>query len=154
METYEIVFEGVPASSAPDLLQQLLERARNVVDVQCADQDLSFKRPIDFELVRNLCGSGGDFALMVNVQGLEFNGVVLPSALVRLIQYSGHFDIDISFGIAEPQLARDMMCRIHALAITFAKQFAATSFFGGLEPAADAGTQYFHEEQAGPMARM
>jgi hypothetical protein len=152
-DALEIAFEDVDDKSAPHLVMHLISLGRELeVSVSRGGSEAT-EGPIAAEQLAELLDLEDDMVAMFRVRDLRIGRVDLPLALVRLVKYGRKCDVDFSFEVASASHSSSLMRELHKSSKLLAQQFHAKSFFGGMEPASDAETQYFFNEDDGPLMR-
>jgi len=154
-DVLEIVFEEVQKKCAIDLVLHLLSLTEKVMDAYSSIGSFEIREgsAITNSLIDLVEFEGGG-AVIVTVQGFQLGCLKISSALIRLVKYDRKYDVDFSFDSSATTDTYGLMKKLHREAKLIADKFSATSFFGGLEPANDAETQFFCNDNEGPLMRV
>ncbi|CAH0182122.1 hypothetical protein ABH908_004893 [Pseudomonas frederiksbergensis] len=149
----EIVFEDVTQEVMLPFLERVVSDAESVVSAECSEDFWVWKNgQIQLDAISAAIEFDEDLSVLVNVRGLRFMGVIVNSALIRVLKYQGKFDLDISFDEHDFWLCGvGAVNALLAYSKAAAKKFEFVSCYFGMEPASDEATRFFTNDILGPL---
>jgi len=153
-ELLEIVFEGIHRSKVYQVLQELLERAGGIIEVQCSEAiEISEKSGLTEREFGDFVSLSVDASLLINIGELQINKMRIPRVLMRVVKYGDKFDIDFNFeeNRVTGMTAIEIMKEAHLFVTEVSEKYQISHWFGGMEPASDDDTRYFTDKEAGPL---
>lgn len=153
-DTFEVVFEDIGLKNAVDLALHLAAQAEQVSCIELSQESRGFEAgSIGSIELAEMLGAEDDVSVGFKVGGLHAGDAIIANALIRVLKYGRQFDVDLSFDVGSGAEAIRLMKVLHRESRVIAKRFHVASFFGGMEPATDAATQYFVNEAEGPLMK-
>ncbi|MFJ2386726.1 hypothetical protein [Pseudomonas koreensis] len=149
----EIVFENVKQNVVLPLLESVINNSDSVDSAQCSEIFPVWNNgELEFDAVGAALDFNGTVSVLISVRGLNFIGVSVSSALIRILKYQGKFDLDISFDEDDVGLANvDVTGDFFEFSKEVAKKFEFGSCYFGMEPASDESTRFFTNDVLGPL---
>ncbi|MGF6458213.1 hypothetical protein [Pseudomonas frederiksbergensis] len=149
----EIVFEDVTQEVVLPFLERVVSDAESVVSAECSEDFLVWKNgQMQLDAISVAIEFDEDLSVLVNVQGLRFMGVIVESALIRVVKYQGKFDLDVSFDERDFGLCGvDAVSALFAYSKEVAKEIEFVSCYFGMESASDEATRFFTNDVLGPL---
>jgi hypothetical protein len=142
----EVVFESVPSLTAEALMHDIIALSDGVCGI-----DVDGKSVLVGTSAGELVASGVSCAA-VRLAHVTMECGAVPNVGLRLLRTGDdRFDVELNVDLDDVDSPAALASALHALARGLAGRNAVTSYFAGLEPAADEDTRLFTGETEGPL---
>lgn len=154
-ELLEFTFEDVLANELGAMLLYCLQGEDNLCDAIQDGVCLSRKNVFDLLYWTQIGCACEDIACTLNLRRIEVGNILVESATIQVIHYSGITDVSVLLSSSDCKNANLFYAEdIYQWAKKLSAKYGASDFFGGLEPASDKSTQLFSRNGVGTIVKI
>lgn len=149
----EIVFKNVDFEEIGSLLMDLIYDNQNILryNFTCNCCDVNWNNG---DFIKEVFIKNDNFGLFINIKKLNRSEMDLQNCGIVVYKQANKIDLEINFQLSDLKNSnnKNLIKNLMQLAKSIAVQYQIADYFCGLEPAQEADTRLFTNEQLGPFS--